>query len=127
MTHKLLGALVGAALLSGCVANNELYQWGDYEETLFVYFHEPDVRDEMLTNYYAFINTAATTTNKKQLAPGLFAEAGTFMLEAGDIDAAIRFYQLEADRWPESRHLMNTLITNLRAQTERQQGAADEK
>lgn len=129
MKHKLLGALVGAALLSGCVANNQLYQWGDYEETLFVYFHEPEVRDEMLANYYVFVNQAAagTSKNKKPLAPGLLAEAGTFMLEAGDIDAAIRFYELEANTWPESRHLMTTLITNLRAQAERQQGAADEE
>ena len=128
MNNKLLGALVGAALLSGCATNNQLYQWGDYEETLFVYFHEPEVRDAMLANYYVFVNNAATGTskNKKPLAPGLFAEAGTFMLEQGDSDAAIRFYQLEANTWPESRHLMNTLIKNLQAQKANQQGAADE-
>lgn len=129
MKHKLFGALVGAALLSGCATNNQLYQWGDYEEVLFVHFHEPAVRDEMLTNYYTFVNTVASgsSKNNKPLAPGLFAEAGTFMLEAGDIDAAIRFYQLEARAWPESQRLMNTLIGNLQKQQQRQQGAADEK
>lgn len=120
MKHKLLGAVFIAALLSGCASNTQLYQWGDYEEVLFVHFHEPAVRDEMLANYYTFVNTVAdgTIQSKKPIAPGLFAEAGTFMLDSGDIEAAIGFYQLEANTWPESRHLMTTLITNLRAQTQ---------
>ena len=114
MKLKLIGCVCAAALLAGCVTNNHLYQWGNYEETLFAHFHEPEVKEEMLTAYMAFLEKAQTKKTKK-VAPGLFAEAGTFMLEKGDTKAAIRFYELELSVWPESEPLMSMLIHNLNA------------
>lgn len=116
MKHRTLMILVMALAIAGCANQRNLYQWGNYEETLFVYFHEPAVKDEMLKNYFAFIE--ASQSEPKKLAPGLFAEAGTFMLERGNRDAAIRFYQLEHDSWAESRPLMATLIKNLEVQAQ---------
>jgi hypothetical protein len=114
MKLKLLGCVCAAALLAGCATNNHLYQWGNYEDTLFAHFHEPEVKEEMLTAYMAFLEKAPTK-NTKKVAPGLFAEAGTFMLEKGDTKAAIRFYELELSVWPESEPLMSMLIRNLNA------------
>ena len=45
--------------------------------------------------------------------PGLYAELGTLYLEAGDTQTAIDYYQKEQDAWPESQHLMTSLITTL--------------
>lgn len=115
-------ALLTSFLISGCATNKNLYQWGNYEETLFAYFHEPDVKEEMLEYYFEFI--AEAQTGKKPVAPGLFAEAGTFMLEKGNTPAALRFYELERAAWPESSALMTTLITNIKARQEAQ-GASE--
>ena len=113
---KIILPLVFTGLLSACATtDNNLYSWGTYEETLFVNYHEPAVKEEMLDNYLAFVRKHHAGT--KRLAPGLFAEAGTFMLERNDPQAAIEFYELERQNWPESEPLMTTLITNLKARS----------
>ncbi|WP_194755491.1 DUF4810 domain-containing protein [Aliidiomarina indica] len=109
---KLAGlGLTAMLLLAGCQTNQHMYQWGNYEETLFTYFHEPAVKDEMLEKYLDFL--ARSSRDSKRVAPGLFAEAGTFLFEAGDFEGAIRFYELEAKLWPQSRPLMETLIASI--------------
>ncbi|CUA87366.1 DUF4810 domain-containing protein [Pseudidiomarina woesei] len=114
MKLKLIGCVIAALLLAGCATNNNLYQWGNYEDTLFAHFHEPEVKEEMLASYIAFLEKSQNKS-KKKVAPGLFAEAGTFMLEKGDATAAVRFYELERSLWPESEPLMTMLIQNLKA------------
>ena len=112
MTKRTLIMLAVAALLSGCVTNTNLYDWGDYEETLFVFYHEPAYKEGALQNYLTFLEQHQ---GPKLLAPGLYAEAGTFMLEEGNIEQAIQYYRLESEQWPESRPLMSVLIDNLEA------------
>ncbi|MRJ42194.1 MULTISPECIES: DUF4810 domain-containing protein [Idiomarina] len=114
MKLKLLWVVLGSLLTSACVTNNNLYQWGNYEEALFVYYHEPEVKEEILIDYLEFIETAQQ--KPKPVAPGLFAEAGTFLLEQGKRAEAIKFYQLEHDTWPESQLFMAALIRNLQTQ-----------
>lgn len=113
MMYKTMAALCALLWLSGCAHQKTMYQWGDYEDTLFVMYNEPAEKQEALAEYIAFINQGGTA--QKPIAPGLLAEAGTFMLEKGDLDEAIKFYQLEYDAWPESQPMMGTLIQNLEA------------
>lgn len=113
---NLLAAAGVIMMLSGCASNNGLYQWGNYEEALFVNYHEPAVKEEMLNNYLAFVREYEPS--KQAIAPGLYAEAGTFMLKRGKAEEAIAFYELERKHWPESEELMNTLINNLKERTQ---------
>ncbi|WP_111642137.1 DUF4810 domain-containing protein [Marinimicrobium alkaliphilum] len=108
--NKLLLVAI-AALLAACSATQTLYSWGPYEETLFIHYHEPGLREDALTKYIAFIDSGSVIEPK--LAPGLYAEAGTFMLERGDIESALKFYRLEYEAWPESRPMLSALIENL--------------
>lgn len=110
-TCLLLSLGAGILLLSGCQSSPTHYAWGNYEDALFAQFHEPAVRDRVIHDYLIFVERHNTET--KPVGPGMYAEAGTFMLEKGDIQKALRFYQLEADMWPESRPMMFTLIRNL--------------
>jgi hypothetical protein len=114
--QKLSLVLSAALLLSACASNNALYQWGNYEEALFVNYHEPAVKEEMLDSYLNFVREQDNST--KPLAPGLYAEAGTFMLKQGNAKAAIEFYKMEREHWPESKELMTTLIDNLEERTQ---------
>lgn len=50
---------------------------------------------------------------RQKVAPGLYAELGTLYLQAGDASRAVALYTKERDAWPESRGLMDALITNV--------------
>lgn len=104
-------ALSAVALLSGCAMQTTLYDWGNYEQDLFDYYHEPSLKKEVIADHAEFVMSVQNSGEKP--APGLLAEAGTFYLVEGDIESAIRFYQLEYEVWPESRPMMGTLIDNL--------------
>ena len=52
-------------------------------------------------------------SSNQKVAPGLYAELGTLYLQAGDANKAIAMYTKEREVWPESRGLMDALITNL--------------
>jgi len=114
MNKTLVLALMSALFLAGCATGNKsLYDWGQYEQTLFVVYHEPEYKDQALENYLAFVRQYE---GQSRLAPGLYAEAGTFLLEQGDVNGAIGFYKMEYERWPESRPMLGILIENLEGQ-----------
>lgn len=111
MTNRLIAVLV-ILIISGC-AQQTLYDWGSYEQTLFIHYHDPALKEEALKEYIAFVEQGGTPEHR--IAPGLFAEAGTFLLEEGDLVNAIKFYQMEYEAWPESRPMLSVLIENLEA------------
>lgn len=114
MSKRILTAFV-LILLYGC-ANQSMYSWGPYEETLFAFYHEPAVKEETLKNYLVFIDKGGNP--RRPLAPGLYAEAGTFLLDIGDVEGAIRYYELERNTWPESKPMMSVMIENLKEREE---------
>lgn len=109
--NKSVWIVVLAVALSACAGPNTMYSWGQYEETLFIHYHDPALKEEALGKYIRFIESGGTPEHP--VAPGLFAEAGTFMLEQGNIESAIKYYQMEYDAWPESRPMLGVLIKNL--------------
>lgn len=113
MTKKVPLAIGLLVLLSACAGPQTMYDWGHYEQTLFIHYHDPALKEEALEEYIAFVEEGGQPDHP--LAPGLYAEAGTFMLEEGNLSAAVRFYEMEYEAWPESRPMMGTLIENLEA------------
>jgi hypothetical protein len=114
MNKRLIPAALVVLLATGCATGNkQLYDWGDYEQTLFVVYHEPEYKEQALNNYLTFVQEH---NGQGTLAPGLYAEAGTFLLEQGDVNGAVDFYKMEYERWPESRPMLGILIENLEAQ-----------
>ena len=110
-TKKWYAVILTVLLTTGC-AGGPLYEWGGYEETLFVVYHEPAYKEQALVDYIEFVNE---TDRRRPLAPGLYAEAATFLLEQGDIEGAIKYYKLEYQHWPESQPMLEQLIANLEA------------
>lgn len=101
-------------LASGCASNTGLYEWGSYEDDLFTYYHKPELQEKVVADHIAFINELEQTNERPP--PGLLAEAGTLLLQEGDREGALAFYQREHDLWPESRQMMGALIQNLKEQ-----------
>ena len=48
-----------------------------------------------------------------RLAPGLYAEIGTFYARAGKFEEALTYYELERKTWPESQGFMTALIDGI--------------
>lgn len=113
MNKGVLALSTTLILLSGCATNQGLYDWGHYQETLFIVYHDPALKEEALNNYLEFVETGGTPQHP--IAPGLFAEAGTFMLEQGKVGEAIKYYKMEYEAWPESQPMLGMLIENLEA------------
>jgi hypothetical protein len=99
-------------VMSSC-ATTGLYDWGNYEDALFDYYHQPETKDDMVTGLLKHLEKQEA--KGRTPAPGLYAEAGTFFLMDGDRAAAIELYRKESFYWPESRMVMERLIQNLEA------------
>jgi hypothetical protein len=108
MKHLLLLPIVLS--LAAC-APKSLYQWGGYEDMLYRGYKEPEKMSVMRTNLEAHIQKLQQSGEK--VPPGLSSELATLFLQAGDKAKARFYYNVEKTTWPESRKLMDALITNL--------------
>ena len=109
MTRTLL--IVCSLLLGGCATRPALYQWGGYDELLYQSYKTPATAQTARTKLEAHI--ASLEKSQQKVAPGLYAELGTFYLQGGDTAKAVSYYTKERNAWPESRGLMDALIGNL--------------
>ncbi len=118
----------GAALvvLTGCATgSNNLYQWGGYSSALYSSYKNPETVVELQTKLEAHIT--AMNTAKQKVAPGLYAELGTLYLQSGRTDDAIAQYGNERALWPESRTLMDAMITTLQNRAKKSDAQAPQQ
>ena len=99
-----------AILVSGC-ANNRIYEWDNYDTKLYKYYKDPTSAEEMRVSMQEHFKTLESRNLKP--APGMYAELGTLYLERGDRTSAAEWYKKERDAWPESRPMMDAMLTNL--------------
>jgi hypothetical protein len=107
---KIITLAAVSLIMTGC-ATTSMYDWGNYEDSLFDYYHQPENKEKVITALVEHVEDVHRKGEK--VAPGLFAEAGTFFLLEGNSARAIEFYKLEAAEWPESEPMMSKLISNL--------------
>lgn len=116
-----IAVLVLSISLAGCASSRGAYDWGEYDELLYQSYKDPtkieDFRIKLETHLVAL------ESSNGFVAPGLYADLGTLYLEAGDTERAIGFYEKEREAWPESKYLMDALITNLERRQLNQQEA----
>jgi hypothetical protein len=106
---KLLLIIAVFPLFTGCASRQ--YEWNNYDAALYRYYKEPNSAEAFRTSMEAHLKDVEV--RKLRPAPGLYAELGTLYLERGDRLTAAVYYQKERDAWPESRHLMDTLLASL--------------
>jgi hypothetical protein len=100
-------ALVTTAIISGC-ATKEPYNWGSYENSLYVYYKKPATAPAFAASLQATI--ASAEHNRAPVAPGLYAEYGYLILQQGNRDAAVTAFRSEEAQWPESKAFMDHMI-----------------
>jgi hypothetical protein len=100
---------ISLALLGGCA--HKQYDWDNYDANLYRYYKDPSSAEAFRISLEAHLKTLEQA--KGRPAPGLYAELGTLYLERGDRLTAAAYYRKERDTWPESRHLMDAMLSNL--------------
>jgi hypothetical protein len=106
---RLLGALALLWSLSGCAATGT-YHWGGYDRALYAHYKKPQERAAFAGELRRIVAEAEEGTGK--IPPGLYAECGFALWEAGDPVGAVAFFKKESALWPESRFLMERMIRN---------------
>jgi len=123
----LLPLLVLTAVLmtvSGC-AGNRMYAWGNYDETLYAHYKNPQDHEKHLEKLNVLV-TKAETTGGGKVPPGLYAEYGFALYEAGRIDEAVIYFRKEKEKWPESAVIMDKMIRNARQQNSIRKSATNQ-
>lgn len=94
---------------SGCATRR--YDWDNYDGRLYQFYKNPSSADEFRVSMEKHFQVLES--QKLRPAPGLYAELGTLYLERGDRQTAQVYYQRERDAWPESRYLMDAMLSQL--------------
>ncbi|MBI4517621.1 MAG: DUF4810 domain-containing protein [Deltaproteobacteria bacterium] len=97
---------------AGC-GPTALYDWGQYEDSLQAsYVAHDEVKAQAALE--ATITSAQQTG--RRVPPGVCAEYGFLLYKRGQPAQAIQYFEQEARLFPESKPLMDKLITKVRQQ-----------
>lgn len=120
--------LLAAAVLSlsvlaqGC-ASGRKYAWGNYDTTLYAHYRNPQDLGAHLERLEEIVRKAEAESPGR-VPPGLYAEYGYALYEAGRTDEAIVWFEKEKAQWPESSVLMEKMIRNARRRQELRNGSS---
>jgi hypothetical protein len=104
-----VGIATLAVLVSGCVAKTQMYDWGNYDPSLYAYYKDPGKVTDLAESLASIISTA--DASKAPVPPGIYAEYGYIQLEQGKNQQAIELFKREEARWPESKVFMDRMIS----------------
>ena len=99
-----------ALLLSACGQGETLYSWNGYSSAVLTHYKDGTSAEDF-SNEMAVIVQESEDDNK--VPPGLYAEYGYALLEAGQDNQAIVYFQKERELWPESEAFMDNIIFRL--------------
>lgn len=110
---------VCALSVSACLPAKQFY-WGSYEESLFSRQQHAGAggEAEAATMLLATINEAQANNGK--VGPGIHADYGYLLFKQGRTDEAITELQKEAALYPESKPLMETMVSRIQGRKEKE-------
>lgn len=109
MSDRTLFLVVAAvSLLAGCVTNNQKYDWGKYDASLYAYYKDPTKAGELAASLAAVIEAA--DANRSKVPPGVYAEYGYLQMQQGKNQDAVTSFKQEETHWPESKIFMDQMI-----------------
>lgn len=117
MKKILFSSMIVFFSLSGCipapVAYHPQYYWGTYSEAL--YKNKKDLTPE---SYQGYKNALADIVEKSKtdgllIPPGIYAEYGFILAQEGKHEEAQVYFNLEKEKYPESKIFVDRLINTL--------------
>jgi hypothetical protein len=108
-----------ALSVSACLPPTQ-FHWGSYEESLFSRQQHAGAggEAEAATMLLATINDAQANNGK--VGPGIHADYGYLLFKQGRADEAITELQKEAALYPESKPLMETMVSRVQGRKEKE-------
>jgi hypothetical protein len=95
--------------LTGCRnAPQNIYHWDrGYMDSVYEFINEDGDVNEQIANIEKMIQDSYT--NKKKVAPGLYAHLGLLYSKIGNIDKSIIYLDKEIETFPEATQYINFL------------------
>ncbi|MFW5660415.1 MAG: DUF4810 domain-containing protein [Oceanicaulis sp.] len=114
MRLKLLACAALAATVAACAPTSR-FEWGNYENSLYAMYKNPEAVSAHETSLRAAISRGQATN---RVAPGMHAELGFMLLERGDQAAAREQFAEEIRLFPESRTFLERYMGGAAAAAE---------
>ena len=107
--------------LSACLPKQHFY-WGSYEDSLYTRQQHAGAggETEAITALLGTINEAQS--NNMKVGPGIHADYGYLLFKQGRTAEAIEELQKEAVLYPESKKLMETMVSRIQGRKEKEKG-----
>lgn len=102
--------LVLGAMVASCAPQSR-FAWGDYENSLYTYYKNPEQREKYRTSLEKAV---AKGREDERVAPGLLAELGYLALEDGDAARSVTYFEQEMLLFPESRPFLESVIKKIK-------------
>lgn len=106
--------LLSLFFFSGCVPT--IYKWNGYDDALYKYYKNPGEREKFREALATIITEGEKSNN---VPPGLYAEYGYMFYETGNYVEAIKYFQKEREKYPESIIFMEKMIRNAKMSIEK--------
>ena len=118
--------IVCALGVTACMPASQFY-WGSYEESLYSRQQHAGAggETEAATMLLATINDAQAANAK--VGPGIHGDYGYLLLKQGRVDEAIAEMQEEAAAYPESKPLMDTMVSRIQGRKDKDKEKEKEK
>lgn len=111
MKYAITLSLAALFALIGCKPP-QTYEWGNYEGSLYGLMKDPSSLDKYGRSLQRQIQDA---DGSGKVPPGIFAEYGYFLTVTNQSGEAIKYFEKEKQRWPESARLMDKMISNCKS------------
>lgn len=103
-------AVMFAGLVVSCGSNPKLYSWYNYQTDYYHYVKNNDKEslEDLLKTYDKII--AKQSETRGIVPPGIYADYGYLLLEAGKKSEAAEMFAKELELYPESETFISSLI-----------------
>lgn len=101
------GAVV---LLSSCQSSPKMYKWHGYEDAAYAQLKKTNDKSlEKLLETYEEIIADQEGTLRETIPPGVCADYGYFLIQAGKVEEGIVLLDKEVELYPESKKLIDAI------------------
>lgn len=112
MKKNYLIVILTGFLFTACAAQ-PMYKWGDYSSSLYKWKKEPN--ESNLQSHKQVLVTIMEDSKQDGLRvpPGVYCEYGYLLLNEGNKDEALKYFDMEEQTYPESTIFIQRLKTQL--------------
>lgn len=116
MNLQILWCLIALVLLNACASkDNMLYHWGSYQDQIYEGFQIESGNTSVEKQLQKLQKEQQKAVSKgKALPPGFMAHMGYLYFQTGQTDLAVKAFEDEKKRFPESTAYMDLALTKLR-------------